>query len=67
MTLSILRKNKKLTQTELSKKLYVSQRLISAWEKAERTPSIEMIPKLSKILNCSIEELVFAIINTKGE
>lgn len=65
MDLSKLRKAKKITQSELSKELYISQPLLSFWEKGLREPSIEILPKLAELLHISIEELVYAIIETK--
>ncbi len=60
-----LRKKLGLTQMEMAKKLYVSQTLVSSWEKGLREPSIEILPKLAEILHISIEQLVYAIIETK--
>lgn len=62
-----LRKNLKLSQSELAKKLYLSQRTISSYENGTRTPPIDLLPKLAEVLNCSIEELVYAIIDTKNQ
>ncbi len=66
MTLRQLRNLKKITQSEFSKKLYVSQPLLSFWEQGVREPSIEILPKMAKILHITIEELVYAIIETKN-
>lgn len=67
MNISIkkLRKLKKISQQELAKKLYLSQRTISSYENGEREPSLETIVKLAEILNCSIEEVVYALIESK--
>lgn len=67
MTVRDIRKEKKITQQYLANKLFVSQKLVSGWETGNREPSVLIIPKLAKILNCSIEELVLAIIETKKE
>ncbi len=61
------RKRLELTQQEIAKKLFLSQRTISSWEKGTRTPPVEQLPKLAQVLNCSIEELVYAIIETKNQ
>lgn len=64
--MKIFRKKVGLTQLGLAKKLYISQTLVSSWENGLREPSIDILPKLAKILHISIEELVFAIIETKN-
>lgn len=61
-----LRKKLKLSQTEIANKLFLSQRTISSWENGTRTPPVDILPKLAEVLNCSIEELVYAIIDTKN-
>lgn len=66
MTLKHFRQLKDYTQASLAKKLSVDQTTISKYEKGLITPSIEQLPTIAKILNCSIEELVYAIIATKG-
>lgn len=55
--LTILRKNNKLSQSELAKKMNVSQVTISMWESGTSYPSVPTIHKLSKILNVTAEEL----------
>ena len=65
MTLKNLRILQNVKQKDLLKVLNVSSGCLSQWESGKRQPSIETIPKLAKILNCSIEELVLAIIETK--
>lgn len=54
------RKSIKLTQEELAKKMKVSQPNIYRWEKNLVTPSIETLKKLSKVLNISIDGLLFS-------
>mgnify|MGYP005810359027 CR=1 FL=1 len=65
MTLKRLRILQKVKQKDMLKTLNVSSGCLSQWESGKRQPSIEIIPQLAKILNCSIEELVLAIIETK--
>lgn len=67
MTLKNLRIVNKIKQVEVAKELNLSRIAIANYEKGSRTPSIEMLPKLAEILNCSIEELVLAIIETKKQ
>lgn len=60
-----LRTENHLTQTDLAKKLFISQKTVSAYESGKRQPSIEQLPKIAEILHCSIEDLVLALIATK--
>lgn len=60
------RKEKKLTQKELSKMLYVSESTISKWEKNVAHPDISMLPKLSEILGVSVDELVNSSVDEKS-
>ncbi len=67
MNLSYFRKKSNLTQTNLAEKIYLDQTTISKYEKGKITPPVEQLPKLAQVLNCSIEELVYAIIETKNQ
>ena len=51
--ISNLRKNKNITQKELASRLYVTDKTISSWESNSTEPSMEMIIKLSEILEYS--------------
>lgn len=54
-----LRKVNKLNQSELAKKVGVSQNTISQWENGVREPeTIALFLKLSEILNVSLDDLV---------
>lgn len=57
--ISQLRKNKKMTQVQLANKLYVTDKAISSWESNRTEPSLELIVKLSEVLDCSISYLMF--------
>ncbi len=48
--ISKLRQSKNITQKELASKLYVTDKTISSWESNRTEPSLEMIIKLSEIL-----------------
>ncbi len=61
--LSQRRKEKNLTQKELSKLLFVSESTISKWEKDVAHPDITLLPKLSEILGVSEHELITASID----
>lgn len=54
-----LRKKKKLTQQELSEKLFVTDKTVSSWESNRTEPSLEMLIKLSEFLNCPVSYLIY--------
>jgi transcriptional regulator with XRE-family HTH domain len=60
-----LRQKNKITQQGLAKKLEVKQSTVAMWETGKSFPRFDMLPKLSKILNISIEELVFVFLNSR--
>ena len=47
-----------LSQTELAKKTGLEPSAISHFECGRRSPNMENLKKLSKALNCTIDELV---------
>ena len=57
--ISKLREDKKITQKELASKLYVTDKTISSWESNRTEPSLEMIIKLSEVLECSASYLLY--------
>ena len=54
-----IRKTKKSSQKYLAKKLGVTQGAISQWERGESRPNTENLIELSRVLHCSIEDLLF--------
>lgn len=61
-----LRKKKQETQESLAKKLFVSEKTIASWESNRTEPSLEMLVKLSEILDCSVAYFVYGD-NTKSD
>ncbi len=57
--ISKLRQTKNITQKELASKLYVTDKTISSWESNRTEPSLEMIIKLSEILECNVNYLLY--------
>jgi transcriptional regulator with XRE-family HTH domain len=53
-----LRKEKKWTQWDLARKLKVVQSQINRWESGQFTPSIEVLKKLSRIFDVSLDTLI---------
>ncbi len=60
------RQEKKLTQRELSKILFVSESAVSKWEKDVAHPDITLLPKLSEALGVSEHELITASVDNKA-
>ena len=52
------REEQKLTQEELVKKLYVSNKTISKWETSRGLPSIDLLIPLSNILKVELKDLL---------
>jgi len=61
--ISYLRKKNNLTQKELATKVYVSDKTIASWETNRTEPSLEMILKLSDILDCQATYLLYGDVN----
>ena len=67
MRLKDLRVNKDISQKEIFIKLNLKQNTYSQYETGKRQPSLEMLPKLAKILDCTIDDVVMALIETKNQ
>ncbi len=53
-----LRKENRLTQSELAKQLHVTKSIISYYELGDRTPSTDILIKLAYIFNVSTDYLL---------
>lgn len=53
-----LRREKGLTQEELSQMMEVSAQAVSKWENDQTCPDIASLPKLAKILGVTVDELL---------
>lgn len=58
MMISTLRKEKGMTQLELAKKMCVTDKAVSKWERDLSFPDINSIPKLAEIFEVSVDELM---------
>ena len=56
--LSALRKKNKLTQLELAQMLNYSDKAVSKWENGESIPGIDVLYRISKIYNVSLDYIV---------
>lgn len=57
--ISDLRKKNNITQLDLASKLFVTDKTVSSWETDRTEPSLEIVVKLSEILNCSVGYLIY--------
>lgn len=55
-----IRKDRRLTQQQLAELLDVQQRVISRWETGVAKPHLNHIVQLAKVLEVSLDRLVFA-------
>ena len=58
MSIALYRKEKGLKQDELAEILGVSPQAVSKWENDQTCPDISLLPKLSKILGVTVDELL---------
>ena len=58
--ISFLRKEKNMTQNDLAEKMNVTDKAVSKWGRNLSCPDVNSIPKLAKILDISVEELLNA-------
>lgn len=57
-TFKKLREENHLTQQQFAEKLNVSQQAVTKWETGASLPRGTMLIKISKIFNCSLDELL---------
>jgi transcriptional regulator with XRE-family HTH domain len=65
MMISLLRKEKGMTQLELAEKMGVTDKAVSKWERDLSFPDINSIPKLAQIFEISIDEVMQVKTETK--
>lgn len=56
--IALLRRQKGLTQEELAEHMGVSPQAVSKWENDQTCPDISALPRLSKLLGVSVDELL---------
>ena len=52
-----LRIQAKLTQEDVAKALNIRQSTVSMWENGKNVPRSEMLPKIARLFDCTIDEL----------
>lgn len=60
-----LRREKGLTQLQLSKLLYVTDKAVSKWEVGEGNPDISLLPKLAEIFDVTVDYLLTGVLPTE--
>jgi len=58
MNIKSARKRLGMSQEELAKRIGTQQKAISGYETGVRSPRIDKIPKLARVLKVSIDDLV---------
>ena len=58
MMISSFRKEKGMTQIELSEKMGVTDKAVSKWERDLACPDVSTLPKLAEIFDVSVDELM---------
>ena len=56
--IALLRKEKGMTQEDLANAMGVSPQAVSKWENDQTCPDISALPKLSKLLGVTVDELL---------
>ncbi len=57
--LKMIRKEKKYSQLKVAMDLTISREALSYYENGKRSPDVDMLIKLSKYFNVSIDYLIF--------
>lgn len=60
-----LRREKGLTQLQLSKLLYITDKAVSKWEVGEGNPDISLLPKLAEIFDVTVDYLLTGVLPTE--
>lgn len=58
LQLKAFRMSLNMTQKQLSELLGVKRSTVSMWEAGRSFPKTDMLPKLAKILNCTVDDLL---------
>jgi len=64
--LRALRKRRGITQTELARRLHVSNGTVGNWETGSREPDAAMLSRIAEVLDCTYNEL-FGVPNQKAQ
>ena len=66
--IKIYRLSRKMTQQEIANVLNITRQAVTRWENGDVEPSTENLISLSKIFNCTVDELIHGIkVNTTNK
>lgn len=57
--IALFRKSRGLTQEDMAEQLHISPQAVSKWENGHTMPELSLLVKLSELLRCSIDRLLF--------
>lgn len=57
--IALFRKNRGLTQEDVSRQLNISPQAVSKWENGHSMPELSLLVELSELLGCTIDQLLF--------
>ena len=57
MNIKTLREKKGLRQADIAEELQIDRSAVAKWETGEAMPKSDKLPKLAKVLGCTIEDL----------
>jgi len=60
------RESKEISREELAKKIGISVISIGRYERGERRPTVDILPRYAAALGCSIDELLEAMLDRVG-
>lgn len=58
MNIAIKRKERQMTQEELAQAMGVDRTTVTKWESRESFPRAEMLMKLARFFNCTVDEIL---------
>lgn len=64
MNLAERRKSKNLTQDAVAAELGVTRSAVAMWESGKSFPRAELLPRLAKLLECTVDELFVSTVDT---
>ena len=56
--IALFRKNRGLTQEDVSRQLNISPQAVSKWENGHSMPELSLLVELSELLGCTIDQLL---------
>lgn len=67
MNIKDKREKAQLTQAQLAKELGVDQSAVCLWETGRTSPRAKLLPRIARLLSCTVDELVIDEIGNDAE